>query len=70
MSVAACASLLSKSELAHTMAVGAAFEALRATLDLVSQTKNGGSFFSSWIFSPSVMEGVFFKNHFHINFYN
>lgn len=47
VSVAACASLLSKSELAHTMAVGAAFEALRATLDLLSQTKNGGSFSSS-----------------------
>lgn len=43
VSDAACASLLSKSELAHTMVVGAAFEALRATLDLLSQTKNGGS---------------------------
>lgn len=47
VSDAACASLLSKSELANTMAVGAAFEALRATLDPVSQTKNGGSFSSS-----------------------
>ena len=48
-----CALFSSKSRLTHTMAVEAAIEALRATLDLVSQTKMGQLFKLLRSFEPS-----------------